>query len=111
MNQEPTNQQIFDMLLSMTGSMATKDDIKNMATKDDIKKLRNETQQDFATQRAEFKKDIQQLRDDTNKHVDDFIGLYKNQESENSALSSRQTRTENTVNNIITTLEIPELIS
>ena len=111
MNQEPSLQDIFDMLIFLKDNAASKDDlvnfvskddIANMATKDDIANMvtKNDivnmaTKDDIAQVQQELnflEVKIDSVKDDMITHVDGFIGLYKRQEQELAAVVLRQTR-------------------
>lgn len=116
MSQDPSLNDILEIVTSLKDTiatkndiaairreMATKDDIKNMATKDDIAKLNNKIDivEERLTEKMATKDDLHALKDEMISHVDGFIGLYKKQEQELAAVAFRQNRVEEKLNTVL----------
>ncbi len=69
----------------------------NAATKVELNELRVELKEEIGVVRDDLqgvKSDLQKVKNEMLDHVDGFIKLYKNQESENAALGMRMLRLE-----------------
>ena len=108
MNQtsDPTIKDVMEVVEFIRDNAATKDDIKNFATKDDLKNLATKDDlKNFATkddlQNFATRDDLRNAKDEMIGHIDGFIKLHKDMDTEIAALKSSYQRHEDQISQIV----------